>query len=284
MPRSGPTTLALPPFTGATRRLILINIGIFFGLALAERVLPGSIYNPVVEHLALMPWRVVHGELWQPLTYIFLQLSILGTLLSMLLLWFTGPIIEDGFSSRWLYELYLVSGIGGALVASAVSFTHLFGLQPDGLSALGIGPSAALYGLLAVIAIRFGDMEFLLLFIIRVKAKYLVAIYILVDLATLLKTDAAFGALLGLSGALCGFLFLRFAPRRGLGYLASERWFALRNDFYRAKRRRAAKKFEVYMRKQNRDVRFDQDGRYIDPDIDPVTKRPRDPKDRSWMN
>jgi hypothetical protein len=34
------------------------------------------------------------------------------------------------------------------------------------------------------------------------------------------------------------------------------------------------------MRKQNRDVRFDQEGRYIDPD----TLKPRDPNDRRWMN
>ncbi|MGA9042389.1 MAG: DUF1751 domain-containing protein, partial [Terriglobales bacterium] len=63
-----------------------------------------------------------------------------------------------------------------------------------------------------------------------------------------------------------------------------EQYFGLRNAFYRAKRRRAARKFEVYMGKQGRKVTFDKDGRYLDPD---ATKNPgarRDDSDKRWMN
>ena len=86
------------------------------------------------------------------------------------------------------------------------------------------------------------------------------------------------GALLQLSGALAGFLFVRFAPRRGVVFGVSEKLFGMRNSYYRYKRRRAARKFEVYMKKQNREVHFDKEGRYIDPD------ERRDPNDRRWMN
>jgi hypothetical protein len=82
-----------------------------------------------------------------------------------------------------------------------------------------------------------------------------------------------------LCNALAGYVFLRFAPRRGLRVGVSERWFAMRNSYYRAKRRRAAKKFTVYMKKQGRDVSLDEDGRYVDPD-----GKPRDLNDRNWMN
>jgi len=40
----------------------------------------------------------------------------------------------------------------------------------------------------------------------------------------------------------------------------------LRNSFYRWKRRRAARKFEVYMRKHDRDVKFDELGNYVPPE------------------
>src|SRR2546423_421135 len=60
----------------------------------------------------------------------------------------------------------------------------------------------------------------------------------------------------------------------------AEQYFGLRNAYYKAKRRRAAKKFEVYMGKQGRHVKFDDEGRYIEPD-DP---RKRDPNDKRWMN
>ena len=34
MPRSGPITMTLPPFAGAVRKLIFLNVGIFFALAI----------------------------------------------------------------------------------------------------------------------------------------------------------------------------------------------------------------------------------------------------------
>jgi hypothetical protein len=57
-------------------------------------------------------------------------------------------------------------------------------------------------------------------------------------------------------------------PKRGVAYGATERYFGLRNSYYRWKRRRAARKFEVFMRKQNRTVSgtFDENGNYIPPD------------------
>ena len=40
----------------------------------------------------------------------------------------------------------------------------------------------------------------------------------------------------------------------------------MKNSYYRWKRRRAARKFEVYMRKHDRTVSFDEHGNYIPPD------------------
>jgi hypothetical protein len=150
-------------------------------------------------------------------------------------------------------------------------------MRPD---VAAVGAWAGIFGLLVAIGMLFGEQEFLLWFVLRIKAKYMVTIYILIAVAILLKDRNAFSALLQLSGALSGFLYVKFAPRRGLGFGFSERYFAVRNNYYRWKRRRAARKFEVYMRKQNREVHFDKDGRYVDPD----DLRRRNPKDKSWMN
>jgi hypothetical protein len=75
-----------------------------------------------------------------------------------------------------------------------------------------------------------------------------------------------------LGGALAGLLYIRVAPRRGVTFAFSEKWYALRNGYYRWKRRRAGRKFEVYMRSQGRTVRFDSQGRPLDDDPDD-TKR-----------
>jgi membrane associated rhomboid family serine protease len=274
MPRSSPTTLSLPPFSGATRKLILLNVAAFFAMAILLW-LSSPLGGLLRDHLILEPSAVVRGEIWQLATYSLIDPSILSIVFSMLTLWFTGALLEGAYGSRWLAELYWTSVIGGAIVASAISFTHVLGMRPDVIAA---SAWTGVFGLLVAIGMLFGDQEFYLWFLIRVKAKYLVTIYILIAVAVLLKQANSFGALLQLSGALAGFLFVRFAPRRGFAFGVSERFYGIRNAYYRYKRRRAARKFEVYMRKQNREVHFDKDGRYIDPD------ERRDPKDKRWMN
>jgi membrane associated rhomboid family serine protease len=275
MPRSGPIALSLPAFSGATRRLILLNVGVFFLLGLLRWLSP-NLEELLHFHLALEPLALLRGELWQLLTYSFVETSILGILFGMLTLWFCGSLLESTFSGRWLTELYIASAVGAGLLASALSFTHVLGLRPDVLAA---GAWSGIFGLMVAIAMLFGEQEFLLWFLLRIKAKYMVAIYILVAIALLLKQSDSFNALLQLSGALFGYLFVRFAPRKGLAFGASEQYFGLRNNYYRWKRRRAARKFEVYMRKQNREVHFDKDGRYVDPD-----ELRKDPDNKHWMN
>jgi membrane associated rhomboid family serine protease len=275
MPRSGSISLSLPAFTGATRRIILANVVTFFVFGVLHWLAP-TYFELLRYHLLLEPLAVAHGEIWQLFTYAFINEGILGILFGMLTLWFVGSMLESAFGSRWMTELYLTSVIGGALVASAISFTHILGLRPDIIAA---GAWAGIFGLMVAIAMLFGDQEFLLWFVLRIKAKYMVAIYILIAIALLLKEADSFGALLQLSGALCGFLFVKFAPRRGVAFGLSERYFGVRNNYYRWKRRRAARKFEVYMRKQNREVHFDKDGRYVDPD-----ELRKNPNDKRWMN
>jgi membrane associated rhomboid family serine protease len=276
MPRSGPITMTFPPFAGATRKLVLANVVVFFALALLGWLAPG-VTQLLTIGLALEPVRFVTGMFWQPLTYAFVHQGITDILFGMLTLWFTGSLLEGAYGGRWIYELFFSSSIGGALIASVISFTHVFALDPGDFA---IGAWAGIFGLLVAIGMIFGDQEFLLFFVIRLKAKYMVTIYILIAVAVLLKGGERFSALLQLSGALCGYLYVKFAPRRGLAFGVTERYFGLRNDYYRWKRRRAARKFEVYMRGQNREVHFDKDGRFVDPD----DKRTRNPKDKSWMN
>jgi membrane associated rhomboid family serine protease len=275
MPRSTPTSLALPPFSGATRRLVLTCVGVFFGSAILDWVLPANLYGPLFHQFLLVPRELFHGKIWQLLTFTFMPLGLIGTLLTLIFLWFIGAMLEDIRGSRWLYEIFFTSAIGGGLIASALSYTHQLDLSE---LSVGFGPYAAMYGLLVAVWMLLGEVEFLLFFLIRAKAKYMVIVYILFDLARLLLHAEPFDALLNISGALCGYLFLRFVPRRGLSYGVSEQLFGLRNAFYRSKRRKAARKFEVYMGKQGRQVHFDKDGRYLDPDED------KDPTDKRWMN
>lgn len=275
MPRSGPISLSLPSFSGATRGIIVANLAVFFMLAVLHWLAPGFTLV-LLGHFLLVPLVVVRGEIWQLLTYSFINDGVLNILFGMLTLWFVGYLLEEVRGARWLAELYAASAIGAAILASVLSYTRVLGLRPEDI---GGGAWAGISGLLIAVAMLFGDQEFYFWFVLRLKAKYMVAIFILVEVALFLKQADTFGALLDLSGVLAGFLFTKFAPRRGLAFGASEQYFGVRNGYYRWKRRRAARKFEVYMRKQNREVHFDKDGRYIDPD-----EQRKKPNDKRWMN
>jgi membrane associated rhomboid family serine protease len=268
MPRSaGP--LAFPDFSGFTRQLILWNLGAYFVLLLLG-VASGSTAASVVISTALDPYDVLHfGRVWQLATYSFVHQGILNTAFELLSLWFLGSFLEAMHGSRWVAELYFASVLGAGLAALA-----LFAVMPSAVVLAGCW--GGIFGLLVAFGVLYGEQEFMMFPLpMMIRAKYLVWVYILITLAMLFSSQRYF-AFSQLGGALFGYLFIKLAPRRGFAMASSERYFGFRNSYYRWKRRRAARKFEVYMRKQNREVSFDKEGRYIDPD--------KDPNDRRWMN
>jgi hypothetical protein len=73
-----------------------------------------------------------------------------------------------------------------------------------------------------------------------------------------------------LGGLFFGWLYVRRGPKPAMVNVGlAERYYGMKNSYYRWRRRRAAKKFEVYMRKHDRpDVHFDEHGNYIPPEDD----------------
>ncbi len=267
MPRSS-GILAFPDFSGFTRRLILWNLGAFFvllvlGIASAPTALT------LVSWTALVPPFVMRGAIWQLVTYSFVHQGILGTAFELLSLWFLGSFLERDRGSRWLMEIYFTSVLGAGLAAILLSFAMSEQVMLSG--AFG-----GIFGLLIAFGVLYADSDFMMFPLpMMIKAKYLVAVYLLIALAMLFSSQRAF-AFSQLGGALFGYLYIKLAPRRGFAFAGSEHFFGVRNDYYRWKRRRAARKFQVYMRKQNKEVHLDKDGHVIDPD--------KDPNDRHWMN
>jgi len=146
-----------------------------------------------------------------------------------------------------------------------VSYTHFLGMDP----AQGtVGASGGIFGLLMAFGILYADQEmFLFPLPFSIKAKYLVGIWIVVAVIAIFDpTQSGVANFAHLGGLLFGYLFVKFLPSRGLSYAASERYFSVRNGYYRWKRRRAARKFEVYMKDHDRKVTFDEHGNYVPPD------------------
>ncbi len=277
MPRSGLSNsmMTFPPFGGMVRKLIYANLAVYFGMLLLGWIAPG-IASSLMLLGALTPSMVLHGAIWQIVTYSFLHVGIWSILFNMLSLWFVGAYMEASYGTRWITELYFVSVIGAALTTIVVSYTHIFHLMPTETT---LGAMGGIFGLLAAFGTRMGEQQFLLFPLpISIRAKYLVLIYILIAVASLMQEPSGFIYLAYLGGALFGYLYARQSPRHGFAAAASDRIYGVRNAYYRWKRKRAARKFEVYMRNHNRDKEAGSAGSVVDPD------KNRDPNDRRWMH
>jgi membrane associated rhomboid family serine protease len=291
MRRGTTMSLSFPPFTPAVKQLLIANGAVFLLFALlgalnSTAALAGFLY----EHLGLEGWAVVHGEIWQLVTYAFLHAGLFHILFNLLALWMFGAQLETDWGYSLFMQFYFFCVIGAALVTVAVSFTGILGVSPHTLT---VGASGGIYGILVAFGILHGDSEIMLFPIpFLIKAKYFViglialAIYGALSSAHSLGQSTAYMAHLG--GGLFGYLFLKFVPRRGFGFLSSEKFYGVRNSYYRWKRRRAARKFEVYMRKHNRadykhEDYFDEDGRMRDPDARDRQKKNGDARP-PWIN
>jgi membrane associated rhomboid family serine protease len=248
MARIGSSPFSFPDFRGATRRLVLLNLLAFFALLVGQMALP-HLEIPLAVRFGFVPGAFVHfGWFWQPFTYSFVHPSLIGTLFELLSLWFLAGFLQDLHTSSWVTNLYAVSVLGTAAAATAIyAASGTLGYTLTEIPIYGCG--GGIFGLLVAIGALYGDMEFLLFFTIGIKAKYLAAVYALISIAMLFSEQRMY-AFAQLGGALAGLFYIRLAPRRGVSFAFSETWYGLRNRYYRWKRRRAARKFEVYMRSQ----------------------------------
>ena len=266
-------SFGLPPFTPAVKWLVIANTVVYLAMLLVGAAAP-TLAAYITAFAYLRPILVVHGWVWQLVTYSFFHFGLFHILFNMITLWMFGSLLETGWGYRRFMELYFFCAVMAALTTVGVSY---LGTVPV-FSFLGIGPvtptlgaSGAIYGVMVAFAVLYGDQEFMLFPLpFTVKAKYLVIIFILISLAGALQPtrgeSVAYFAHLG--GALFGYLYVKFLPRHGLMLGASDRYFGWRNAYYRWKRRRAARKFEVYMRKYDRDKDQSQqhlDDSYSDP-------------------
>jgi membrane associated rhomboid family serine protease len=267
MPSGRTFSLSLPPFTKAVKWLVIINAAVLLVMTLLGAVDEG-LRDVMLALFALKPSYVIHGFLWQLATYSFLHEGILHLLFNMLGLWMFGSQFEVDWGAKKFLEFYFFCVVGAALTTIAVSYTGVGGITPNTGT---VGASGGVLGILMAFGLVYGENQIMLFPIpISMKAKYFVAGIAFITLVEAISAASGRGQQVAyfahLGGLLFGFIYVKFMPRKGIAYGASESYFGVRNGYYRWKRRRAARKFEVYMRKHDREVTFDEHGNYVPPD------------------
>ena len=121
--------------------------------------------------LALDPVRILHGEVWRLVTYIFLpqSFSLLGMLLLLWFLWFIGEGLERAWGAFRLTLYYLIGMIGTTIAA------FFFGSNFSNVMLIS--------SLFYAFARFYPDVVIYLFFILPVKIKWLAWAYAAILLA-----------------------------------------------------------------------------------------------------
>jgi membrane associated rhomboid family serine protease len=273
-------TLSFPPFTRAVIWLIGINTGVFLLLELLVRVGP-ELARFIYLNFELVPFEVVQrGEVWQLISYSILHAGFGHLFWNMLALWMFGASIEGAWGTRRFIELYVIGVLGASVTTVALSYAHVLGNPGDAT----LGASGGVFAILIAFGVLFSESEILMIpFPFSIKAKYMIGILIVATVAMAMSGGGGVAYVAHLGGLFFGWLYVRRGMKPAMVNVNfSERYYGIRNAYYRWKRRRAAKKFEVYMRQHDRDVHFDERGNYIPPENE--TRKGNGGGKSGWVN
>jgi membrane associated rhomboid family serine protease len=229
-------------FPTGVRWLLIVTISVSILYYILSRT-PGT--PQFMDSLALIPLSVVQGfALWQPVTYLFLHGGIMHLLWNMLALWMFGMELERTWGTARFLKYYFLCGISAGFFVIVAAY--LFG----GITIPTVGCSGAIYGILVAYAIVFPDRTLLFGFLIPMKAKWFVAI---IGAVVLLQSfgeiasgkNTGIAVLAHLGGLVTGYFYLR-----GRRLYAQSNQLAAAS-FKEYKLRRAKKKFEIYLKKQD---------------------------------
>jgi membrane associated rhomboid family serine protease len=242
--------------TPGIRNIIIICTGVFLVQTLLRLLAPLSVNSWYLHEFGLVPLAVTRGlRIWQPLTYLFLHDGIWHILFNMLFLWMFGVDLERAWGTHRFYVYFFLTGIGAGLTTVLVKTLLYPFWSAVSVTDTTIGASGAIYGVLLAAAILFPDRQIWLIpFPVTIPMKIYVAGAIAIEFFSTLGTGGDnVSHITHLGGALVGYLYLR----RGL-FL-----YRFRNDYLDWKRRRARRKFEVYMRDHKNEPPRDSDDRWV---------------------
>lgn len=193
-------------FPPVIKYLLVSNVAIFifqyfiFGSLKVGGVPLGVFFN---KYFALNPIGSTLFPFypWQLVTYLFMHADFWHIFLNMFALWMFGMELENIWGSRKFMAYYFMCGIGAGLANLLIAplFTTI--------NVPTVGASGAVYGILVAFGMLFPDRPIYMYFLFPIKAKYFVAIYILIELFSV-GSNSGIAHVAHLGGGFVGFIYL----------------------------------------------------------------------------
>lgn len=207
-------------FPPVIKYLLIINVAVYLLQSFFFKALwlgNVNIYQFYFKYFALQPIFTVpsftspisgHFFPWQIITYMFMHGSFTHLFFNMFALWMFGIELENLWGSKKFLFYYFLCGIGAALANLFIApiFTSV---GPT------VGASGSVYGILIAFGYLFPDRHIYIYFLLPIKAKYLVILYMALEVfsvASQQETGIAHVAHLG--GAVVGFVYLLITKRK----------------------------------------------------------------------
>lgn len=134
------------------------------------------------EWFALDAQKVLHGQVWRLVTYVFCHSNPISLVFNMLVLWFFGSVLERMYGSRELLWFYLTSAVVCGLVFVAFGL-KLYLPTPQ----MGAGP--CVMALFCLYATHFPFQEILVFWVIPMQIRVALMIYIFFDLYNIVSAS-----------------------------------------------------------------------------------------------
>lgn len=189
--------------TPAVKTILMVNVAVFLAMSILDLAKSGFFEN-VALLLAQYPPDLVHGQLWRPLTYMFVHGDVFHLLFNMLILFFFAGELESRWGTRYFTTFYLVSGAGAALIQTAL---YYLGID----RALIIGASGAIFAVQLAFAAYYPEAEIYIWGVLPVKMKILMPVLIGMNLLSIGGPEVSYVTHLG--GIFVGYVMLSIRHR-----------------------------------------------------------------------
>lgn len=201
----GSGTIVLLPY-------IAINIFLFIIVALFTTIgsysgIQNGVYGFVSKYLLfsvnISSWPT---HFYMLITYQFFHFDFFHILFNMLWLYWMGQLFMDFFKPRQFHFIYLLGGVFGALFFTLCCYILPSYSEMRTVGKL-FGASASVMAIFAAITTLIPNYSLNLIFIGPIRIKYLLAIYLFLDLVTIKNYDG--GSLAHIGGTLFGFIYVK---------------------------------------------------------------------------
>lgn len=162
---------------------------------------------------------------WQLITYMFIHGDFTHLFFNMFALWMFGMELENLWGAKRFLIYYTICGLGAA-VANLLIAPFFSTVGPT------VGASGSVYGILVAFGYLFPNRHIYIYFLIPIKAKYLVILYMALEIfAVASQSETGIAHIAHLGGAVVGIIYLLITSRKRLSLFGNTKT-GTTNNFY----------------------------------------------------